>query len=114
VHWQALPWDAAQGNPPPDYVIFYHLYVPQDDEIVAQSDARPLQGTYPTNAWRAGEVIGDEVVLDVSSTTAGVYRLAVGMYEANGTDRATIVTQAGEVVPGGRLILEDRIELPAR
>ena len=114
VHWRALPWDVAQGNPPPDYVIFYHLYAHDDGKIVAQSDARPLKGTYPTNAWRAGEAISDEVVLDLSNVPAGVYRLAVGMVEANDKERATIVTEAGEVVPGGRLTLEDRIELPAR
>jgi hypothetical protein len=56
-------------------------------------------------------VVSDEVVLDLGNVPTGVYRLAVGMYEANSTDRAEIVTEAGEIVPGGRLILEDRIEL---
>jgi hypothetical protein len=111
AHWQALPWDQEQGNPPPDYVVFYHLYACDGGAIVAQSDARPLNGTYPTNAWQAGEVISEEIVLGVSNAPPGVYCLAVGMVEANGTDRAAILTQAGEAVPDGRLILEDRIDL---
>jgi hypothetical protein len=114
VYWRALPWDAGSGSPPPDYAVFYHLYEPDSEQIVAQADGRPLKGTYPTNAWRADEVIVDEVELEWSSVPAGVYRLAVGMVDANGPDRATVVTQIGELVPGGRLILEDRIELPPR
>jgi hypothetical protein len=117
LYWQAVPWDAAQGtarrNPLPDYVVFVHLYDPESQEIVAQSDARPLNGTYPTNAWQEGEVIGDEIVLSLADVPAGVYRLAIGMVEANGTDRATIVSASGEAVPGGRWILEDRIEVPS-
>jgi hypothetical protein len=117
LYWQAVPWDAAQGtarrNPLPDYVVFVHLYDTESQEIVAQSDARPLNGTYPTNAWQEGEVIGDEIVLSLADVPAGVYRLAIGMVEANGTDRATIVSASGEAVPGGRWILEDRIEVPS-
>ncbi len=114
LYWRALPWDVERGNPPPDYVVFCHLYDPESNEIVVQSDARPLRGTYPTNAWQAGQVIDDEIALPLSGVPAGVYRLAVGMYEANSRDRTAIITAAGELVPDERLILEDRIEVPPK
>jgi hypothetical protein len=117
LYWQAVPWDAAQGtarrNPVPDYVVFVHLYDPESQEIVAQSDARPLNGTYPTNAWQDGEVIDDEIVLPLAGVPAGVYRLAIGMVEANDKGRATIVSASGEAAPDGRWILEDKIEVPS-
>jgi hypothetical protein len=114
LYWQALSWDLEKGNPPPDYLIFCHLYDPETEEIVVQSDARPLNGVYPTNAWQVGEVIGEEIVLPLEDVPAGIYRLAVGMYEVMSKDRATIVEAGGETVPGGRLILEDKIKVSAR
>jgi hypothetical protein len=114
LYWRALPWDVKGGNPPPDYVVFCHLYDPESNEIVAQSDGRPLKGVYPTNAWRADQVLADEIGLPLSGIPEGTYRLAVGMYEANSKDRAKIVTAAGEPMPDGRLVLEDRIEVPPR
>jgi hypothetical protein len=114
LYWRALPWDIERENPPPDYVVFCHLYDPEKNEIVAQSDGRPLKGVYPTNAWRAGQVIADQIDLPLSKAPAGAYRLAVGMYEANSRDRAVIVTAAGEPALDGRLVLEERIEVPAR
>ena len=100
----------AESEVRDEYVVFCHLYDPESEEIVAQSDARPLQGTYPTNAWQAGEVISDEIVLPLRDVPAGVYRLAIGMVEASTRERVEIVTSAGEAVPDGRLVLEEKVE----
>jgi hypothetical protein len=108
-----LPATVTQGMRAPDYVVFVHLYDPDSEEIAVQSDTRPLNGTYPTNAWQAGEVISDEIVLSLREVPPGTYGLAVGMYEVNSRDRAPIVRTAN-TVSGGRLILEDRIKVPVR
>jgi hypothetical protein len=114
LYWQALPRDAGpEMNPLPDYAVFVHLYDPESQEIVAQSDGRPLNGTYPTSAWQDGEVIDDEIVLSLGGVPTGTYRLAIGMVEADGTERAKIVSASGETLPDGRYILEDRIEVPS-
>jgi hypothetical protein len=114
LHWQALPQPVAEGDLVGDYLVFVHLYDPTNESIVAQSDARPLNGTYPTHAWHEGEVVSDEIVLTLADVPSGSYRLAVGMVEANSRDRAPIVNASGEVSPGGRLILEQEIALPAQ
>ena len=103
--------------PPPTMWSFVHLYDPESEQIVAQSDARPLKGTYPTNAWRAGEVISDEIVLDLGDVPAGAYRLAMGM--VGGEQHRigpTIVTATGEIVPDGPVDLggQDRAESEVR
>jgi hypothetical protein len=113
LHWQALSQQAA-GEVLGDYIVFVHLYDPESETIVAQSDARPFRGTYPTHAWHAGEVLSDKIVLALADVPSGSYRLAVGMVEANSRDRVPIVNASGESPPGGRLILEQEIALPAQ
>jgi hypothetical protein len=114
LHWQALPVTGTRGIPLPDYVVFVHLYDPEREAIVAQSDARPLRGTYPTNAWQPGEIIEDEIVLGLDNVAPGTYRLAVGMSEVHSHDRAPIADASGEPLPDGRLVLEPALEVPER
>jgi hypothetical protein len=109
LHWQAGERWASEGQVPPDYVVFVHLYDPDNETIVAQSDARPRRGTYPTSSWTANEVVSEEIVLDLSAVPPGSYRLGLGMVEADGIDRAPVVDARGEVVPGGRLVLEPAV-----
>ncbi|MBL7199989.1 MAG: hypothetical protein ISS56_07565, partial [Anaerolineae bacterium] len=78
-----------------------------------QFDARPLQGTYPTNWWRTGEVVSDEVALPLTEVTTGRYMLAVGLYDRRG-DRLPAVDAHQMAIPDGRLILEDWISIPVR
>jgi len=46
------------GQPRRDYKIFVHL-LDAKGRIVAQADAPPMEGTYPTSAWQVGEVLAD-------------------------------------------------------
>jgi hypothetical protein len=109
IHWQALARELRSGEAPPDYLTFVHLFDRASEEIVVQADSRPVKGTYPTTSWLAGEVVSDEVVLSLLGVPPGQYRLAVGMYEANSGDRASIVDAEGEIIPNGRLVLEQEI-----
>jgi hypothetical protein len=112
LHWQAGERWAPKGQVPADYVVFVHLYDPADETIVAQSDARPRKGVYPTSSWTAGEVVSEEIVLDLSKVAPGRYRLGMGMYEVNSKDRAPILDAQGDTLPGGRLVLEPTVSVP--
>ena len=114
LYWQAGERWGRGGQVPEDYLVYVHLYDPESEAIAVQSDARPQRGTYPTSSWAAGEVVSDEVVLDLSGVAPGRYRLGLGMVEAHTRDRAPIVDAQGETLPGGRLVLEPAITVAAR
>ena len=85
LHWQAGERWGAEGQVPPDYLVFVHLYDPANETIVAQSDARPQRGTYPTSSWAAGEVVSEEIELDLSACAAGA--LSPGVGAVRGADK---------------------------
>jgi hypothetical protein len=76
--WQAL---AAPGR---DYKVFVHLFDPAAEAIVAQHDAPPRDGRYPTSQWVAGEVVSDTIRIDLGGVPPGTYRLGVGLYDESG------------------------------
>jgi hypothetical protein len=112
LHWQAGEKWGAEGGVSPDYLVFVHLYDPDSETIVAQSDARPRRGTYPTSSWVAGEVVSEQILLDLSKVPPGRYRLGVGMVDAKGPDRVPVVDARGAALPGGRLVLEPIVTVP--
>jgi hypothetical protein len=103
LHWRAIERMTT------DWTIFVHLFDPATDEIATQWDAKPLRSAYPTHWWREGEVVSDEIVLDLAEVPADSYRLAVGLYDAGDWSRPPVTTTAGEIVPDGRLVLETEI-----
>ncbi len=99
-----LEW-AALARPAADYTCFVHLSAP-DERILAQHDAQPLGGAYPTSIWERGEVIVDEVSLVIpQGAEPGTYSLWTGMYNSLDNVRlpATDLT--------GQRLLNDRIRL---
>ena len=105
-----LWWQALQA-PRADYTVFVHLFGPTTNENVAQNDAQPRGGAYPTSWWTAGEVVSETVTLSLENTPPGAYRLAVGLYDQTVT-RLPAVGSDGQRVPDDRVILpaEVRIE----
>ena len=73
-----------------------------DDSKIAQNDAQPLLGAYPTDRWQLGEIVASSFVLPLPAGPApGVYRLVTGLYDeatgerlhlANGDDRVVLAT----------------------
>jgi len=84
--WQAL---GASERP---LRVFTHLYNMNDTTgIYAQHDGDPANGQAPATGWLAGEYIEDEHILPIDPSVApGEYRLAVGMYDPETLERATI------------------------
>lgn len=106
LYWQAVV--APQG----DYTLFVHLVRPADDKIVAQYDAMPLGGRYPTSWWAAGEVISETVTLDLAGVQPGTYRLAVGLYDARTAVRLTAMSLDGARLDADRLVLPETVTPP--
>ncbi|MCS6772623.1 MAG: hypothetical protein NZ693_00710 [Thermoflexales bacterium] len=73
LYWQAM----AEADE--DYTAFVHLVAP-DGRVVAQSDAQPRQGAYPTSLWVRGEVVAEERSLGIEGLPPGEYELRAGMY----------------------------------
>jgi hypothetical protein len=101
LYWQALR--AMSTN----WTVFAHLYDPQTEEIVAQWDARPLSGAYPTSWWREGEVISDPIWLDLATVAPGRYHLGVGLYHPPTAQRLPVSVSNQNADSNGRLMLHE-------
>jgi hypothetical protein len=60
-----------------DYTVFVHL-LDETGRLVAQRDAPPKDGGYPTSLWSAGERVTDRIVLPEAE---GVRTILVGLYD---------------------------------
>jgi hypothetical protein len=106
-----LVWQAS-ATPRGDYKVFVHLFDPADEKIVAQHDALPLEGRYPTSWWTTGEVVSETVRLDLKSVKPGPYRLAVGLYDAGTTTRLAAIAPNGARLAADRAVLPEAITVP--
>ncbi len=94
-----------------DYTIFVHLLGP-DGRVHGQIDMWPVQGTYPTSAWLAGEQVEDRYLVPLDSTApSGSYQLEIGVYLLATNARLPILDEQGnpiddKVLLGGLLVLE--------
>jgi hypothetical protein len=75
-----LYWRAT-GQPDRDYTIFVHL-AQSGSPPVAQADAQPQFGAFPTALWRRGDEVYHGFALDMKpDTPPGEYSLLVGLYD---------------------------------
>jgi hypothetical protein len=85
-------WRALQRIPEP-YTMFVHL-VSNQDEMRAQYDNMPCEGTYPTTGWSPTEVIVDRYVMPLpGDLPAGAYRLQAGIYHSYKHSRLDVITE---------------------
>jgi len=67
--------------------------------VWGQQDAEPCQGSYPTTAWEAGDIVLTRHQIAVAQDApAGDYRLSVGMYDAPTGERLPVRDAAGQEV----------------
>ncbi len=96
-----LAWRAIE-RPGADYTVFVHV-LDQTGHLVAQHDARPLAGAYPTVAWDPGDTIYDSVVVPIPpQLPAGTYHVEVGLYELK-TGARLVTTGGASALPVGTL-----------
>lgn len=74
-----LVW-RAEAVPPTDYTVFVHV-LDETGLVVAQADAPPLAGGYPTSLWDAGETIFDPRTVSLAGLPSGRYGLRLGWYD---------------------------------
>lgn len=95
LYWQSLaPLDS-------DYTLFIHV-LDASGQIVAQSDAAPRAGAYPTSLWAPGEFISDAYTFNLQP---GVDTLELGFYLTDSGERLPVFDSAHP--------LGDALTLPA-
>jgi hypothetical protein len=78
-----------------DYTLFLQVLDSQD-RIAGQLDTWPLQGTYRTSQWPAGEVIVDPHLIPLAGELApGEYRLVAGWYLLSTSQRLPVLDAGG-------------------
>ncbi len=99
-----LVWRALVDQPV-DYVRFVHLLDAATGEILAQIDSFPDGNSYPPGQWQPGEVVVDQVKLDVGGLEPGAYRVATGFYLP--VEPFPLLEAADEdgALPDGRVVL---------
>ena len=81
-----LQWHADQA-PSGRYKVFVQL-LDANDQVVAQHDSEPQGGSRPTDGWRPGEVVLDNLGLLIPpGTPPGSYRRIAGMYDPETLER---------------------------
>lgn len=101
LYWQAL------SEMERDYTVFTHL-IDEGNRIWAQQDNQPLKGEFPTSFWGKGEILKDRYELAVrEEALAGQYVLEVGIYDAETGARLAVTDEAGNPLPGARILLEE-------
>lgn len=105
-----LYWE-AEGPTERAYTLFVHLIGP-DGGLEGQVDRIPGNGTAPTSSWAAGQIILDEVAVPTAlSADAGLYRIAIGFYDAAYGERLPVTDADGQELPQNRAILPVEIEV---
>lgn len=96
LYWRAL---APMTE---DYTVFVHL-VDANGKTVAQQDAQPQHGAYPTSFWDVGETVADEYALAVPrDAPSGDNQIEIGIYRASDGARLQ-VRNGGDALKLGTL-----------
>jgi hypothetical protein len=91
LYWHVI------GDLERDYTVFVHL-VDDQERIVGQGDAPPLDNDYPTSFWGVGETLMDKHRLQVKeSVIPGSCRLFVGLYDPRTGQRLPISGSEGKL-----------------
>ena len=93
LHWQ------AQQAMLLDYKFFVH--VRRGPEVVAQIDSMPANYAYPTSWWARGEVVSEDVRLDLGALPAGAYTIATGFYDPASGERLAVTLADGQPSANG-------------
>lgn len=103
LYWQ------AEGKTEEPVTAFVHL-VDENGTIVTQIDRWPAG--LPSNIWAPGQVIIDEYELPIPSTVKpGVYRIVVGLYNANDGLRFAVRDEDGQQTTDDSVFLPLTVEI---
>jgi hypothetical protein len=86
-----------------DYTVFVHV-VDEGGSIVAQADGVPVDGRYPTSAWKPGEQIIDTRLIQLpADLPGGELRLIVGFYNPQDGRRVRLTDEDADYVLLGQI-----------
>lgn len=102
--WVTLYW-RSERRMEIDYKIFIHVFDPRTFVPVAQDDAMPHRWGLPTTFWSPGEMVTDRIPISLEQAPAGIYGVAVGVYDPMTAERLPVVDGGGQPQPDGRLVL---------
>lgn len=91
-----------------DFFIFVHL-VDAAGTTVAQRDAPPWQGRFPTSSWRPGTLVVDINDLPLpAGLPAGTYTIMLGMFDPAGAIHlpTSLAGQPTDAIPAGQVTIE--------
>ena len=88
-----------------DYKIFVHVFDPAIQVPVAQDDAMPHRWAYPTTFWGPGEMVTDIIPISLKRVPAGIYGVAVGVYDPATLERLPVINEIGQPQSDSRLVL---------
>lgn len=99
-----LYWSAQKIQQ--DYTVFSHL-VDEKGNMISGYDSQPRQGSVPTSAWRANQLVVDSVLILIpdDAPPGDHYRVELGLYELATGERLKIVDPFGRGNVG-TLVLE--------
>jgi hypothetical protein len=96
--WEVeLEWTALIP-PREDYTVSVYLF--DDGQPVAQDDAEPCDGIYPTGLWREGDVVVDRHMVELPEGHLGDVSLTVGMYGWPTMERLEVESPTGQSLGG--------------
>ncbi len=97
----SLFWEALQPMGE-GYTLFVHL-IDADGNLIAQQDAQPFEGRYPTWAWQPGRIVQTSHALVVPADGQPA-QLAIGWYRQPSFERLA-TTLDGQPQPDNRIII---------
>ena len=90
-----LYWQSLENRPNIDATVFVQA-LDTEDNIISQSDIRPMNGQYPTFIWDDGEIVATEHILEINDLEN--IRIIAGMYTQPDFTRLT-ASQNGKPLP---------------
>jgi len=98
-HW------TASATPPRPYTAFVHV-LDAAGHLIAQDDAPPLAGRFPTTYWQTGDVIPDShAIMLPANLVPGTYHLEFGLYDSKTLVGLPVLSEqpvADVTLPAGR------------
>lgn len=92
---------------PARYQVFAHLH-DAEGRPMAQADAPPRRGYWPTDRWRPGEVVTSEHRFTLPTTLRpGAHTLRVGMYDLTTLARVAAYDASGQRWPDDAVVIGD-------
>jgi len=105
-----LYWQTDQPIPA-DYTVFVHLLDSHGTQV-AQADAPPLAGDWPTSAWAPGQPFADARRFDLpEALPPGVYDLQLGFYDPASGARLAAFRPDGIEWQDDVVVLEHALEI---